>query len=72
VICGNRPYFMNREPLARHLALLDAHGFDVVNVIRGRHDGGIRREQLAPRWRSISDDDLSTQTGFIITRRRRT
>ena len=72
VICGNRPYFMNREPLARHLALLDAHGFDVVNVIRGRHDGGIRREQLAPRWRFISDDDLSTQTGFIITRRRRT
>ena len=32
-------------------------------------EGGITRAQLAPRWRGISDDDLATQTGFIISRR---
>lgn len=70
VIKGKRPYFVSREPLARHLALLDQHGFDVMHLIRARREGGIKRSQLAPRWRGISDEDLSTQTGFIISRRR--
>jgi hypothetical protein len=70
LIAGKRPYFVSREPLATHVRLIDAHGFDVVRVIRGRREGGIRREQLAPRWRGISDEDHATETGFIIARRR--
>jgi hypothetical protein len=70
VIAGNRPYFVSREPLATHLDLLDAHGFDVVQLIRGKKAGGIGRQQLAPRWRRISDEDLETQSAFIVARRR--
>lgn len=70
IISGKRPYFVNREPLATHLQLLDRHGFEIVEMIRGRMAGGIGRSELAPRWRGISDDDLSTQTGFIIAQRR--
>jgi hypothetical protein len=70
VIAGRRPYFVNREPLATHLATLERHGFELMHLTRGRMEGGITRAQLAPRWRGISDDDLATQTGFIITRRR--
>ena len=70
VIAGRRPYFVCREPLGTHLRLLEQHGFDVVHVVRGQMMGGIRREELAPRWRGISDEDLATQTGFIIARRR--
>ena len=70
IIAGRRPYFVNREPLATHLALIEANGFDVVKVIRGYEQGGISRSQLAPRWRGISDDDLATQTGFVIARKR--
>ena len=69
VITGRRPYFVNREPPATHLALMERHGFEVVKVIRGYKEGGIRREQLAPRWRGISDEDLRTQTLFVIARR---
>jgi SAM-dependent methyltransferase len=69
VIRGRRPYFVNREPLATHLKLLDAAGFE-VQLLRGRKEGGITRAQLAPRWRGISDEDLATQTGFFVCRRR--
>jgi hypothetical protein len=71
VIAGRRPYFVNREPLQTHLAILDRCGFDIAHLVRGRKPGGIERAQLAPRWRGISDDDLGTQTAFIIARRRR-
>jgi len=70
VIAGNRPYFVSREPVATHLELLDENGFDVVRLIRGERAGGISRRQLAPRWRGISDEDLRTQTAFIVSRRR--
>ena len=70
VVLGRRPYFINRAPVAEHLRLLDAHGFDLVRVIRGRGEGGLRRGQLARRWRTLSDEDLATQSAFIIARKR--
>jgi SAM-dependent methyltransferase len=70
IVAGNRPYFVSREPLQKHMELLDRCGFDVVHLIRGCRTGGIRRDQLAPRWRGISDLDLKTQTGFFVCRRR--
>lgn len=70
VIRGRRPYFINREPLATHLALLDRHGFDVVEVQRGKRADGITRQQLAPRWSGISDDDLDTYGAYLIARKR--
>lgn len=70
LIAGKRPYFVSREPVATHSALFEAHGFEVVKLIRGRREGGIRRDQLAPRWRGISDDDMATETVFFVLRRR--
>lgn len=70
IVRGNRPYFVNREPVQTHLDLLDRNGFDVLQLIRGRRPGGIPRARLAPRYRAISDEDHETQTGFIIARRR--
>jgi hypothetical protein len=69
VIRGNRPYFVNREPLATHVRLLERAGFEVVRVLRGSRDGGITRERLAPRWQGISDEDMATQSAFIVARR---
>lgn len=70
VIAGHRPYFVNREPLSTHLRLMEEAGFDVVHLERGCRPGGLGREQLAPRWRGMPDEDLATQTGFVIARRR--
>jgi SAM-dependent methyltransferase len=70
VIRGRRPYFVNREPVATHVELLQRAGFRVVRVLRGRKEGGIGRHELAPRWQGISDEDLATRTGFFIVQRR--
>jgi SAM-dependent methyltransferase len=70
IVLGRRPYFINRAPVAEHLRLLDAHGFDLVHVIRARGEGGIRRDELARRWRTMSDDDFTTRNAFIIARKR--
>jgi len=70
IIAGRRPYFVNRERLGTHLALIERAGFDLVRVQRDRPGGGIARAQLAPRWRAISDDDLATDTAFLVARRR--
>lgn len=70
VICGQRPYFVNRERLGRHLALLEENGFVIERVIRGHAAGGLKRAELAPRFRGISEEDLVTQTGFVVARRR--
>jgi hypothetical protein len=70
IIAGNRPYFVNREPLTTHLDLIRASGFDIVTLIRGTRPGGIAREQLAPRWKWMSDDDLGTESAFVVARRR--
>jgi hypothetical protein len=70
LIAGNRPYFVNRATIGTHLAMMKSKGFDIVEVIRGKRDDGLTREQHAPRWRSQSDEDLVTRTAFVIARRR--
>ena len=70
LISGRRPYFVNREPLGAHVTMMERAGFEIVHVIRGLRDDGIRREEHAPRYRGFSDEDLATQTGFVIARRR--
>lgn len=70
MMAGKRPYFVNREPLATHLALMERNGFEIVEALRDKVEGGIPREALAARWRAISDEDHATQTAFVIARKR--
>ena len=70
VIAGQRPFFPNRVQLSGHLALMEKYGFEVVSVQRSRGTDGIERSQLAPRWRDISEDDLTCAHAFIVARKR--
>ena len=70
VIAGQRPFFPNREPLSRHLALLEKFGFEIASVQRQSRESGIDRSRLAPRWRDLSDEDLTCVYGFIVARKR--
>jgi SAM-dependent methyltransferase len=69
VVAGRRPYFVNRERLTTHLQILRRHGFTVIAALRGRGEGGLPRGDLAPRWRDLPEEDLWTQTGFVIAQR---
>ena len=70
LVAGHRPYFLNRQPCSAHLALLRDHGFDVVSPIRNSRIDGIDRARLAPMWRGLSDEDLSTAGALIQARKR--
>ena len=69
LIRGNRPYLLNREPCATHLAMLAAHGFTVHDVIREKMPSAIERRQLSRRFAAISDEDLATSGVFVAAQR---
>lgn len=68
-VAGRRPLFVNRERVSSHVRLLEKNGFEVITVLRKLASGGIARDELAPRWRDISDDDLNCSTAFIVARK---
>lgn len=59
------PYLINREPHSRHIELLRRLGLEIVCDVMIRTHAGIHREQLAPRFRSLSDEDLTTSGAFV-------
>jgi SAM-dependent methyltransferase len=66
---GKRDYRNNREPFSTHLALLKAHGFDVVTALKELRLDGLPRAQLDARWGHLSDEDLNCAHVFIVSRR---
>jgi hypothetical protein len=70
-IAGRRPLFVNRERVSAHVRLIEKNGFEVISVLRRIATGGIARNELAPRWRDISDEDLNCSTAFIVARKNR-
>jgi len=62
---GRRPYYLNREPHSKHLALLIRNGFKVVCDMRGETKSAIKRKQLARRFQNLTNEDLSTCSALI-------
>jgi hypothetical protein len=62
---GHRRHVTNREPHSTHIALLQKTGFHVVTDERTVRASGITRAQLAPRFRHLTDDDLTTSSALI-------
>lgn len=67
IVRGTRPYFINREPLSRHLALLSKNGFTLLNVDKQQApvDPALR---LARRFREMDRLDVSTRGAFVQAR----
>jgi hypothetical protein len=64
IVRGTRPYFINREPLSRHLELLSKYGFALVHIDKqkGSVDQPLR---LARRFKAMRGDDVSTRGAFV-------
>lgn len=69
VLRGRRPYLLNREPCGTHLGLMSAMGFDVLAVDRVQQLSRLQRNQLAERFRGITEIDLTTSSAFVIARK---
>ena len=65
LIRGRRPYLINREPHSTHIDILQRLGFQVVCDAKTTDTSGIRRDRLAPRFRNMCEDDLTTADAFI-------
>jgi hypothetical protein len=65
LIRGRRRFAINRAPLSTHLRLIEANGFEIVQVERATRDSSLARDDLAPRFRNLSDEDLETASAMI-------
>ena len=66
---GRRPYLLNRQPKSAHLRAIREAGFEILSESPVQGDPGITRAALAPRFRGLSDDDLSTSGVFLVARK---
>jgi hypothetical protein len=69
IALGRRPYMINREPGSVHLRLMQEAGFKLVTEQKFMRKDGIRREELAPRWADISEEDLNCSGLYVIARK---
>ena len=67
---GGRPFLLNRLPHTDHRALLAAARFDIVADLRTRAATEVARDELAPRFRAMSKDDLTTNGALLQAVRR--
>jgi hypothetical protein len=62
---GKRPYFLNRQPHSAHIALLAGNNLDIRCDRTIQDEAGIVREELAPEFKHLSDEDLITSGALI-------
>jgi hypothetical protein len=62
---GKRPYLLNREPHSTHIAYMVDEGFEVVCDNTIQEESRITSNQLAPRFRYISNKDIITSGVFV-------
>ncbi len=66
VIRGRRPYLLNRQVLSTHLSFQERMGFRIVTVTRVEGENGLPRRRLQPRYRNLSDEDLTTSSAHVV------
>ena len=66
LIRGGRPYLLNREPHSTHIYLLKKTGFSIVSDNKIKSDSKFKQNDLAPRFKNISDEDLTTSGVYIL------
>ena len=65
LIRGKLPYLLNREPHSSHLTILEEEGFKILCDIKVKSESILTTDDLSKRFKSISDDDLTTSGAFI-------
>lgn len=65
IIKGKRTYLLNRKPCSAHLELLRKNQFLVIGKLCNCRTDGLKRPQLAKRWKALSDEDLTCSGLFV-------
>jgi len=65
LIRGKRPYLINRQPHSTHINLMLKVGYEIACDKTIKDTSGIQRKHLAPKFRNMTDDDLTTRAAFV-------
>jgi SAM-dependent methyltransferase len=65
LVRGKDVWLINRLPYSTHLKLMKSSGFHIVGEQLATRESRIRREQLAPKFRTIPESDLCTSDAFV-------
>ena len=66
LVVGRRPYLLNRIPHSEHMRLMQENGFDIVAEKAIHSASELRKRQLAPRFSTLSEQDLTTSGAFVV------
>jgi hypothetical protein len=66
ILRGRDSWFINRQPLSRHLSLLEEAGFQVIHTQLARSAPSYERSALARRFSSMSDEDRETSGAYVL------
>ena len=69
MIRGRQAFLLNREPYSTHKRQLAEKGFEVVGESLATQPSEISRKELAPRFRHLTDGDMTTSAAFILSRK---
>jgi methyltransferase family protein len=71
IICGRRPYTINRRPLSTHLRLLEDYGFKIIYVQPITTPSTVPPARLAPEFRKLlTEADRTTSGAYILSVKR--
>jgi hypothetical protein len=71
LLCGRKPYVINRQPHSVHLNMLQRNGFEVICSTAYSAIPQVQLDEVAPRFKqSLTTNDLGTAEAFIVARPR--
>lgn len=69
LVRGCREFFLNREPMSSQVNCAKAADFEIIEIEAEAGSGGLPTSDLAPRYRSMSAEDLETRGALIVLRK---
>lgn len=65
ILTGNRPYFLTRNPYSSFKNAIKHLPFEISADLRKVRNDGLSRQEIAARWKDLSEQDLQT-AGMLI------
>ena len=70
LISGRQRHSINRYAYSAYVKMTRDCGFEIVAEIKSKYESRIKRESLAPKFRNLSEDDLTTSSAYILSVKR--
>lgn len=69
MVKGSKEYLFNRLPYSEYLNYQSTYGFETIILEKSRNENHLKREQLAEKFRNLSEDDITTSGVYILSRK---